>query len=165
MEALQAAALIAATLTMGVVAGVLQLYADAIMPGLARTDDRTFVSAFQAIDKAITNPLFLGNFFGPLVLTALSALLHISSNVRSVLPWVAIAFGRYLFVVVSTLAVNVPLNDAIKAVGEPDQISNLDAVRHRFDEAKWARWNVVRAVLTTAAVGCLGWALVLQGRL
>jgi len=36
------------------------------MPGLGRTDDRTFVGAFKSIDTAIINPWFLPTFFGAL---------------------------------------------------------------------------------------------------
>ena len=38
------------------------------------------------------------------------------------------------------------------------------ALRARFDEAKWNRWNLMRAVLTTAAFACLIWALVQHGQ-
>jgi len=37
-------------------------------------------------------------------------------------------------------------------------------VRERFDEARWVRWNNVRTLASTAAFGCLAWALVLFGR-
>jgi uncharacterized membrane protein len=164
MDILRAAALLAATITMGVMAGVFQLYAYAIMPGLGRTNDRTFVGAFQAIDTAIINPLFMGNFFGALAFTGLAAVLNIGSGERSVLPWTLAALILYAPVVVSTITVNVPLNDAIKAAGDPDRI-DVAAVRDRFDETKWKRWNLVRAVLTTAALACLAWALVEYGRL
>jgi uncharacterized membrane protein len=40
-------------------AGVFWLYDHTIMPGLGKTDDRTFVGAFQAFDRAIINPWFL----------------------------------------------------------------------------------------------------------
>src|SRR5690606_20216542 len=82
----------------------------------------------------------------------------------SVLPWVAVAFGLYLAMVVITIAVHVPLNDEIKAAGEPDQIADRAAVRAAFHESRWVAWNVVRAVATTVAFGCLLWALVLHGR-
>ncbi|HZC99392.1 MAG TPA: hypothetical protein VFA46_04120 [Actinomycetes bacterium] len=49
MDLLRGAALVAATMTTGLVAGVFGLYAHTIMPGLRRTDDRTFVAAFQSI--------------------------------------------------------------------------------------------------------------------
>lgn len=151
-------------MTVGVIAGVLALYANTIMPGLGRTDDRTFVGAFQAIDTAIINPLFLTTFFGGLLLTGLAAILHIPAEVRSVLPWIVVSLVLYLAVVVITVAVNVPLNDGIKAAGAPDRIADLAEVREQFNETKWVRWNLVRVVLTTAAFGFLAWALVLIGR-
>jgi uncharacterized membrane protein len=165
LELLRGIALLAATMTVGLMAGVFCLYANAIMPGLGRTDDRTFVGAFQATDRAIINPLFLGTFLGALVLTGVAAALHLGRDGRPVLPWVAVAFVLYLAVVVATLAVNVPLNDALKAAGDPNRIADLAAVRERFNEARWIRWNLARAVATTAAFGCLAWALVLYGRI
>ncbi len=164
MERFQGAALVAATITMGIMTGVFQLYAYAIMPGLGKTDDRTFVGAFQSIDRSILNPLFLVTFFGALVFTGLAVLFVVRGDGQSVLPWVVVALVLYALVVVLTLAVNVPLNDQIKAAGDPDRIANLAAVRERFDEAKWVRWNLVRAVACTVAFGCLTWALVLHGR-
>jgi uncharacterized membrane protein len=165
MDALRATTLIAATMSMGLMAGVFGLYAHTIMPGLRRTDDRTFVGAFQEIDRAITNPWFLGGgFLGALVFTALAAALHLPADRRSVLPWTAAALVLYLAVFVITIAVNVPMNDAIKAAGDPDRIVDLAAVREHFDETRWARWNLVRTVASTVALGCLAWALVLFGR-
>jgi uncharacterized membrane protein len=164
MQSLRTATLVVATMTMGLMAGVFGLYAHAIMPGLRDTDDRTFVGAFQAIDRAIINPWFFASFLGALAFTGIAAGLELRGSERSVLRWVAAAFVLYLVVFVITIAVNVPLNDDIKAAGDPDRIADLAAVRERFDEAKWAAWNVVRAVATTVAFGCLAWALVLHGR-
>jgi uncharacterized membrane protein len=146
-------------------AGVFSIYANAFMPGLRRTDDRTFVAAFQAVDRAIINPVFLATFFGALVLTGLAAALHLGADGRSVLPWAVAAFVLYLAVVVVTLGVNVPLNDGIKAAGDPDRIADLAAVRERFNEARWVGWNLFRVVASTAAFACLAWALVLYGRI
>lgn len=164
MDLLRTAALIIATLMVGLMAGVMALYANTLMPGLGRTDDRTFIGAFQAIDTRIINPLFLMTFFGALVFTALAAVLHLDEEVRSPLPWIVVAGALYLATVVITLRINVPLNDGIKAAGSPNQISDLAEVRKKFSEGKWARWNLVRVVATTTAFGCLTWALVLLGR-
>jgi len=165
MEVLRGASLIAATMTMGLMAGVFALYSNTIMPGLRRTDDRTFVGAFQATDKAIINPLFLLCFLGALVFTGLATGLHLQAGSRTVLPWIASAFVLYLTAVVITFAVNVPLNNGIKAAGDPDRIADLTAVRKRFNESRWAAWNVVRTLTSTAAFGCLAWALVAYGDL
>jgi uncharacterized membrane protein len=153
MDVLQGASLLAATMAMGLMAGVFWIYGNAIMPGLRRTDDRTFVGAFQSIDRAIINPLFMAAFFGALLLTGAAAALNVSEG--DVLPWTLAAFLLYLAVVVITVRVNVPRNDEIKAAADPD----LAAVRRRFDEARWVRWNTVRAVASTAALACLAWGL------
>jgi uncharacterized membrane protein len=164
MEIARTTALIVATLAMGLMAGVFGLYSIAIMPGLERTNDRTFVRAFQEIDTAIINPLFLLTFFGALVVTGIAAGLHLGKDFRSGLPWIVVALVLYLAVVVATVAVNVPLNDDIKAAGDPDRIADLAGVREQFNEARWVGWNHFRTVATTAAFGCLTWALVLFGR-
>jgi uncharacterized membrane protein len=165
VEVFRGAVLIAATITMGLVAGVFFAWANAIMPGLRRTDDRTFVGTFQAVDRAIINPLFMACFFGALVLTGLAAGLHINVGDGSVLPWAAAAFVLYLSAVIITVAVNVPLNDAIKAAGNPDRADDLAAVRRRFNEPRWAGWNVVRALVSAAAFGCLAGSLLEYGAL
>ncbi|WP_327586870.1 hypothetical protein OHA25_07590 [Nonomuraea sp. NBC_00507] len=73
MDGLRTTLLMTATISTGLVAGVFVLYAHTIMPGLGKTDDRTFVGAFQAIDRAIINPWFLGGgFFGALLFTLLA---------------------------------------------------------------------------------------------
>jgi uncharacterized membrane protein len=162
MNALRAVSLLAAAISMGLVAGVFVLYAHTIMPGLSRTDDRTFVGAFQAMDRAIINPWFMvGGFLGALGFTLVAAVAHLG---RDPLAWIAAALALYLIAFVVTFAVNVPRNDALKAAGDPDTITDLAAVRERFNEARWRSWNLVRVVTSTVAFGLLAWALVLQGR-
>jgi uncharacterized membrane protein len=160
---IRGAALVAATITMGLMAGLFYAYACSVMPGLSRTDDRTFVSAMQRINVAIINGWFLPGFLGAFVFTALAAALHLRGNARDALPWIAAAVLLYGVVLVVTFRFNIPLNDTLVAAGEPDRIADLAAVRERF-EATWVRWNIARAVASTAALGCLTWALVLHGR-
>ena len=158
---LRTTTLLGATLTMGLVAGVFALFAHTIMPGLHRTDDRTFVTAFQQIDRAIINPWFMITAFGGALVLTLAA--GIANRGTPALPWIAAAFGLYLAAVVVTIAVNVPLNDAIKAAGNPAHI-DVARVRAQFHEARWAAANLVRVATTTPAFGLLAWALVLRGR-
>lgn len=160
MEVFRAVTLMAATLSTGLAAGAFVLYWHTIMPGLAKTDDRTFVGAFQALDRAIINPWFMaGGFLGALVFTLLAGIAHLGQDT---LPWIATAFVLYLVTFVLTLAINVPLNDALKAAGDPASI-DVAAARAAFDEARWARVNRVRALLSTVAFGLLAWALVVYG--
>jgi uncharacterized membrane protein len=162
MNTLRALSLLGATLTMGLVTGVFALYAHTIMPALKKTDDRTFVAAFQSLDRAIINPWFMaGGFLGALLLTILAALASLGEDA---LPWIVAALVLYAIAFVITIAVNVPLNDALKAAGDPNRIGDLAGVRARFDEARWAAWNLVRVVTSLGAFGFLAWALVVYGR-
>jgi uncharacterized membrane protein len=163
LELFRSGALAAATITTGLMAGLYYAYACSVMLGLGRTDDRTFVSAMQQINVAIINPWFFVSFFGALVFTALAAVLHLRGEWQAVLPWIAAALVLYVATLVITIGFNVPLNNDLAAAGDPDRSADLAAVRERF-EATWVRWNIARAVASTAAFGCLTWALVLHGR-
>jgi uncharacterized membrane protein len=159
---LRSIVLMGATLTMGLVTGAFALYAHTVMPGLKTTDNRTFVGAFQALDRAIINPWFMvGGFVGALGFTiaAVATNLH-----RDALPWIIVALVLYLIAFIITIAVNVPLNDALKAAGDPDHIKDLAHVREQFHEARWVAWNLVRTVASLGAFVSLAWALVEHGR-
>jgi uncharacterized membrane protein len=160
----QVVTLLAATLTMGLTAGVFGDWAHTIMRGLHKTDDRTFVDVLQKLNEAIMNPLFMLGFMGALVLSGIAAVLYLRDGDHSVLPWVVAAFGLYLAAVVITFAVHEPLNVKIKDAGDPGSITNPAAVRDAFHETRWVAWHIVRTITTTAAFGCLVWALVLHGR-
>jgi len=102
-----------------------------------------------------------GGFFGSLVLTASAAW---ANRHEPAFAWILVALALSLVAVVITMAVNVPLNDALKGAGDPDRITDLGRVRDAFHEGRWAAWNLVRTLVSLAALGCLAWALVLHGR-
>lgn len=160
----QAVMLLSATLTTGLVAGWFADWARIIMPGLGTTDDRTFVTVEQALDRAVLDPLVMFTFMGALVFTGAAALLHRRDGNRSPRPWVAAAFGLYLAAFVITMVVHEPLNVVLRTAGDPDRIADPAALRDAFQETRWAAWHLVRTVATTAAFGCLAWSLVLHGR-
>lgn len=163
MTLLRVLVVLGATLTTGLTAGLFAAFSYAVMPGLARSDDRTFVVAMQQINRVILNIWFVACFVGALLLTILAVLLHLPAEGRAVLPWLGVALLLYLTVLGTTRAVNLPLNDALDAAAADDH-AGAHAAREHF-EARWVRWNVVRAVSSTAAFVVLAWALVLTGRL
>ncbi len=154
------AALVAATIAMGLFAGLFYAFACAVMPGLARADDRTFVGTMQKINTAIINGWFFVSFIGAGLLTIVAGALHIGEGT---LPWIVAGFVLYATAFGVTMRLNVPLNNALDAAGELDRIGDLAQVRARF-EGPWVRWNLVRTVASTGALGCLAWALVEFGR-
>jgi uncharacterized membrane protein len=151
--------LVAATITNGLMAGLFAAYSYAVMPGLGRAGDRTFVEAMQQTNAAILNGWFGICFGGALLFAAAAAVLHLG---RPGLPWIVAGLVLYVAVLVITFRINVPLNDRLAAAGDPATLTDPAAVRAAF-EATWVRWNVVRAVCSTAAFGSLVAALVVRG--
>ena len=78
--------------------------------------------------------------------------------------WIVAGLALYTVAVVVTFVIHVPLNEDIQQAGDPARIENLAAVRDDF-AGPWVGWNIVRALATTAAFGCLTWALVVRGRM
>ncbi|WP_329137952.1 DUF1772 domain-containing protein [Streptomyces sp. NBC_01476] len=154
---LRAFVLLAATLTTGLMAGLYFAFSVAVMPGLGRSADRTFVEAMQRINVSILNGWFGLAFGGALVLGALAAALHWRGDGRPALPWIVAGVVLYAVSLLITMGVSVPLNDRLAAAGEPDRIRDLAAVRERFASA-WVRWNAARTLTCLAALGCLAWA-------
>ena len=155
--------MITATLSVGLTAGLFFSFSIAVMLGLGKTDDRSFVATMQSINREILNGWFMLAFMGTLVFTAIAGLFHLGKDQRAILLWIGIAFGFSLLTWIITMAFNVPLNDKLMAAGDPDRIKDLASVREQF-ETVWVRWNIFRTLTATAALGAMVWALVLYGR-
>ncbi|MDQ2709065.1 MAG: DUF1772 domain-containing protein [Actinomycetota bacterium] len=144
--------LVLAAITSGLQAGVYYGFAVGVMPGLALGVARTFTAAMQQINVAIVNPWFLLTFLGAPALAAAAAAVQLGRGGAG-LVWTVVGLGCALATVVITAAVNVPLNDALAAAGDADPARARTAF-----EATWVAWNGVRALTSTAALGCLAWA-------
>ena len=151
----QNGALIAATIATGLLAGVFYGFACSVMIALRRVDDRTFVEVMQRINAAIQNGWFMLSFLGSLVFTVLAGVLGFGG---ATLTPIVIALVLNVAGLVVTFGVNIPLNIQLDRAGRPERLADPSLARQRF-EGKWARWNVIRALLATGAFGFLCWAL------
>lgn len=140
----------------GLIAGLYYAFAVAGMPGLADTGDRTFVESMQRINEAIQNPVFLLSFLGAFALAIAAGVMEKAPDAKR---WIWIALALYTITLITTFAINIPLNDDLDAAS----LANAAAAREDFEDP-WVVWNIVRTVLATAALGALGRALVLHGR-
>jgi uncharacterized membrane protein len=150
----------AALVAMALVAGLIYTFSVAVMPNLADADDRTFVATMQRFNE---NPVFQLSFTGALVLTALAAVLQRRYGPGIAVCWTVAALVLYGIVVAVTFGINIPLNDELDRAGDPDRVADLAHVRNQF-EGPWVAANIVRTLLSTAAVAALGRALFLHGR-
>ena len=63
---LKSTVLLLSILGCGLTAGVCFTWTNAVTPGIGRLDDLTYLKSFQAMNRAILNPLFLAVFLGPI---------------------------------------------------------------------------------------------------
>jgi uncharacterized membrane protein len=150
--------LLAATLTTGLMAGLYFAFSVAVMPGLGKSGDRTLVEAMQRINVAILNGWFTLAFGGALVLGIVAAVLHRGGAGRPALPWIVAGVVLYALSLLITMGFSVPLNNKLADAGEPGRIHDIAAVRAQF-ESTWIHWNIARTLVSTAALGCLAWAM------
>ena len=148
----------AAVIAMGLLAGLIYDWAIAVMPALTAADDRTLVDAVQ---QTVDNPAFPLTFLVAGVLAAVALFQARRSGSPKTAGWIVAGLALYTVAVVITFAFHIPLNDDLKNAGDPARIEDLAAVRDDF-VTPWVAWNIVRALATTAAFGCLVWALVLR---
>ncbi|MBK3576587.1 DUF1772 domain-containing protein, partial [Streptomyces sp. MBT65] len=116
----------AATVAMGLIAGVFYVFACAVMPALARSDDRVFVEVMRNINDVIQNPVFFLSFMGALLLTATSAW---QARGRPYRGWVWAALAAYTLAFLVTVAFNIPLNDRLA------DTADVGVARARFEGA------------------------------
>jgi uncharacterized membrane protein len=148
----------AATVTTGLMAGLFYAFDISVMPGLGRTDDRTFVSAMRSINEAIENPLFATTYAAALALPVTAGVMQWRAGNRRAARWIAAGVIGYGAALALTSRVNVPLNKELGS-GRTD----LRALRDDF-ETLWSSSNTRRTAACTVAFACLVRALALHGR-
>lgn len=134
-------------------AGLYFGFTTAVMPALARTDARTYVTAMQRINESILNPVFLATFMGSLVVPAVAVILHLGDDGRDRLPWIVAGTALYGATILTTGAVNIPLNNQLMSAGDVTD-ETAPVVRAAF-HGRWNRFNNARTLLCTAAVVAL----------
>jgi len=121
------------------------------MLGFARLKDREFVSAMQATNRAIQNPIFFAAFFGAPLFLVISTILHYNQPPRF---WLLLAAS--LIYTFGTFGVtffgNVPLNNTLDRFDLPAASVEEIAVARANFERRWNDLNTVRTVSSTLAI-------------
>lgn len=157
------ALILVSTILLGLMAGLFFAFDVSVMPGLAKADDRTYVTAMQNFNAAIDgNPLFGMAFMIALLLPVVSAILEYRKGRRNVAVWVAVGAVLYFVVLMITFSVNIPLNNELADAGNAAKMTDFSIV-DKF-KTTWVTTNILRTLLSTVALTALSRALVLYGR-
>jgi uncharacterized membrane protein len=149
----------AALVAMALVTGLIYTFSVAVMPALADADDHTFVETMQRFND---NPVFQLTFTVALVLTVLAVVVQRRHGPGVAVRWTVAALVLYGIVVAVTVGLHIPLNNDIDGANL-DRVADVADVRNDV-EGPWVAGNIVRTVLSTAAVVALARAMFLHGR-
>ena len=152
-----------AILSSGAMFGFFYAWVCSTVWGLDAADPNVAISAMQAMNASVRNPVFALGYFGtPLALAAVALVAWKGEERRT-----AVLFGSgvllyVLGVMVPTSMVNVPLNETLAAAEVPLPVALADEVWQSYS-SPWQLWNTVRAVaagavLLLAGAGILGLA-------
>lgn len=149
-----------AVLTTGMMAGIVFAYANSVMPGLRKSDDRTFVLAIRHLTSSVANPLFLiisnGALIAQIGFVVVAVLVQRFDQV--VLGSIALIF--YIATLLITFLGNLPLNKAIISAELPASDTKWNELRVRF-ESSWTRLNNLRTITCMFSVSALIIALLI----
>ena len=134
--------------------GFILIFAIVVMPGIGTLDDRSFLRAFQVIDRVIQNnqPLFGLIWVGSVVAILAATFLGFSQlddigRILILAAAILYIFGMQL----PTISINIPLNNRLQTLNleTMDETTAVDE-RQRF-EARWNRWNTIRTGFSSVA--------------
>jgi uncharacterized membrane protein len=148
---------LAGTLT-GLMAGLSYGFTVAVIPGLRDLKPKEHITAMQAINIRILNPLFAVSFVGPGVLLPLAAFLHRGG---ASFPWLLAAAALYIVGVFGiTGGGNVPLNNRLAQVSS-DTLTEAEAEQVRQDyHGRGSGWMWLHNLRTLAAIAATALVLI-----
>lgn len=132
-------------------AGLFYAWSCSVMLGFARLPDREFISAMQATNRAIQNPVFFAAFFGAPIFLMISTILHYNQSPRF---WFLLA--ATIIYLVGTFGVtifgNVPMNNMLDRFNLESAGVEETALERANFESRWNNLNTIRTVSSTLAV-------------
>ena len=156
MHKLVAGLSIASIVFCGAIFGFFYAWVCSTMWGLDQADPRIAIAAMQAMNASVRNGVFFPAFFLTPVVLALTAAMASFSGHKASAFWFGAAAAVYLLFGLSlTLAVNVPMNEALAATAIP---GDIDAARIIWQDysGRWQFWNQARTIASGIALALAG---------
>ncbi|MAN77970.1 MAG: hypothetical protein CML24_12455 [Rhizobiales bacterium] len=153
-----------AFITSAIMAGFFFAYSISVMWGLDAAAPASAIDGMQGINTVIQNPWFFPNFFGAPVFAVLTAIVFFSMGLRDVGIVFGLAALAYLIGAFGiTVAVNVPMNEALGAESIPQETETARALWVDYS-SRWTWWNHIRTLSSIVSTLLCGIAIFLAGR-
>ena len=148
-------------LSVGAIFGFFYAWICSTMWGLDATEPHVAITAMQAMNASVRNPIFFPAFFlTPLILAATSYVATTRQQRRSAALF-GLAAGVYVvgaFPVTAT--VNVPMNEALAKVVVPTDDEAARGIWYDYSSS-WQFWNTLRTVVSGVSLLLTGLAIYL----
>ncbi|MHA6263764.1 anthrone oxygenase family protein [Arenibacterium sp. CAU 1754] len=143
---------LASLLFSGAIFGFFYAWVCSTMWGLDQADPRTAIAAMQAMNASVRNATFAPAFFGTPFVLLLTGLIARGAGHRGSALYFGLGGLVYLFGgMILTMAVNVPMNEALATVSVPQDIELARQIWQDYSQP-WQVWNQVRTVASGAAL-------------
>ncbi len=143
----------------GAIFGFFYAWVCSTMWGLDAIDPRVAIEAMQGMNASVRNMVFAPAFFGtPFALLLTGALAFGTGNARAGLIFAA---GGVLYLIgglVLTMAVNVPINEALAEIVVPDDIDTARQIWADYSP-RWQAYNIARTIASGGALMLTGLGL------
>lgn len=146
-------------LSIGAIFGFFYAWVCSTMWGLDATDPKVAITAMQAMNASVRNPVFFPAFFLTPVILAVTAFMAFKQNrKRSALLFGASAAVYIVGAFLVTVMINVPMNEALGQITVPTEREAARQIWHDYS-APWQTWNRVRALVSGLALMLTGFAV------
>jgi uncharacterized membrane protein len=163
MAALTAISACLALVMTGAMTGIFAAFSLSVMPGLDVIDPREAVRAMRGINVKILNRLFLVTFSGaPVAAVITGGLLLALGHPQAAVAFFLSGVVYFLGALLTTMVVNVPMNNALEAATVPGEEQEAAALWAGYSP-RWTRWNNLRAAASAVALLLAGLGLYLWG--
>ncbi|MDQ2095838.1 anthrone oxygenase family protein [Rhodalgimonas zhirmunskyi] len=148
----------------GAIFGFFYAWICSTMWGLDAADPRVAITAMQAMNASVRNIVFAPAFFGTGPVLLVTAGLALAASHRpAVLVFAAAGLVYVLGGTVLTMAINVPMNEALGATPVPDTAEAAALIWADYSP-RWQVWNTIRTVASGISLLLTGVGVFLLGR-
>lgn len=142
--------LVITTTITGLTAGLFYSWSVSVTPGIGRLGDSEYLASFQAMNRAIINPLFMICFLGTAAMLPVAMFAHRGTQQFWLLLAATVCYLAGVIAV--TFAGNIPLNNALDKLNIASSTADQLATFRAQFENKWNTLNHIRSVANTAAL-------------
>ena len=134
----------------GLIAGLFYSWSISVTPGLTKISDKSYLEAFQSMNRAILNPAFFVTFMGLVILLPFLSYTYYEPSISTQFWLIFSATILYMAGVMAiTIFGNVPMNNTLEvlqiATMSPEQMASF---RLEF-ESRWNNLNMIRTICSS----------------